>query len=43
MTIQLDPFETYQQYLALKLHFTTDSYDYIKYNGKTRVINLQEI
>jgi len=35
MTIQLDPFATYQQYLALKLHFTTDSYDYIKYNGKT--------
>lgn len=30
------PFETYQEYLALKLHFTTD-YDFVKYNGKVAV------
>jgi len=27
-------FETYIQFLALKLHFTSDHYDYFKYNGK---------
>ena len=27
-------FEVYQMYLALKQHFTRDSYDYIKYRGK---------
>ena len=27
-------FEAYCQFLALKLHFTTDHYDYFKYNGK---------
>ena len=26
----------YCEYTALKLHFTTDSYDYFKYHGKTR-------
>ena len=30
-------FESYKMYVALKLHFTTDSYDYFKFNGKTRV------
>ena len=30
-------FETYKLYHALKLHFTSDSYDYFKYNGKSRV------
>ena len=30
-------FEAYQNYHALKLHFTTKSYDYFKYNGKTKV------
>jgi hypothetical protein len=25
----------YMMYNALRLHFTTDSYDYFKYNGKT--------
>jgi len=30
-------FESYRVYSALKLHFTTDSYDYFKYNGKTKV------
>ncbi len=27
-------FEVYQKYLALKLHFNSEKYDYIKYNGK---------
>jgi hypothetical protein len=27
----------FMMYHALKLHFTTDSYDYFKYNGKTNV------
>jgi hypothetical protein len=27
-------FEVYKMYLALKMHFTKDSYDYIKYRGK---------
>jgi hypothetical protein len=29
-------FLTYIDYLALKRHFTTDSYDYHKYNGKVK-------
>lgn len=28
------PFETYCLYLALKNHFTLESYDYFRYNGK---------
>ena len=28
-------FDVYKVYLGVKLHFTTDSYDYIKYGGKT--------
>ena len=28
------PFEAYCKYLALKQHFSTDSYDYFKYHGK---------
>lgn len=31
----MDPFVAYQQYNALRLHFTTESYDYVKYGGKT--------
>ena len=27
-------FEVYKTYLAVKLHFTSASYDYIKYEGK---------
>ena len=27
-------FEVYKTYLAVKLHFTSKSYDYIKYEGK---------
>lgn len=30
-------FEAYALWNALKLHFTSDSYDYFKYNGKTNV------
>jgi len=29
-------FEVYKMYLALKNHFTKDTYDYVKYRGKTR-------
>ena len=29
-------FEAYVKYLAIKKHFTTDNYDYFKYNGKVR-------
>ena len=30
-------FDAYRQFLALKLHFTSNSYDYFKYNGKCNV------
>lgn len=30
-------FEVYKEYLAIKNHFTTDSYDYGKYGGKVNV------
>ena len=30
-------YEAFQIYQALKLHFTTDSYDYFKYNAKSNV------
>lgn len=30
----MTPFETYQCYLAMKMHFTQDAYNYFKYNGK---------
>lgn len=30
----MSPYECYIDYLALKRHFTTESYDYFKYNGK---------
>jgi hypothetical protein len=32
----LSPFETYKAYLALKKHFSTESYDYQKYSGNIR-------
>ena len=28
-------YETYKKYLAIKLHFTKDDYDFFKYNGET--------
>jgi hypothetical protein len=34
---KVTPFECYQDYLALKQHFTRPDYDYVKYNGKVRV------
>lgn len=30
----MTPLESYRTFLAVKSHFTSDSYDYIKYNGK---------
>lgn len=30
----MQPFDAYKLFLAIKNHFTQDSYDYIKYNGK---------
>lgn len=30
----MTPYECYVDYLALKRHFTSESYDYFKYNGK---------
>jgi len=37
----MSAFECYQEYLALKNHFTLPSYDYFKYNGKTRNATVQ--
>jgi hypothetical protein len=33
----MSPFDAFCLYLALRQHFTSDSYDYFKYNGKLRV------
>jgi len=32
----MSPFETYQNYLSLKNHFTNPKYDFFKYGAKTR-------
>jgi len=32
----MTPYETYILYCALKSHFTTENYDFIKYNGKIK-------
>ena len=32
----MTPYECYNEYLALKNHFTKPEYDYIKYQGKLR-------
>jgi hypothetical protein len=32
----MSAFEAYKMYVALKLHFTTDNYDYFTFNGKCR-------
>lgn len=37
--MMMEPFEAYKKYLALKQHFTRDSYDYHKYNGKVNAKN----
>jgi len=34
----MTPYEAYVLYCALKMHFTTDSYDFQKYQGKVRVL-----
>ena len=34
--IKMDPYETYQKYLALRTHFKSDSYDYFQYHGKLK-------
>jgi hypothetical protein len=34
--MKVTPHETFKQYLALKRHFTSDNYDYHKYNGKIK-------
>ena len=36
MNFRMNEFETYEKYVALKLHFTSE-YDYFRYNGKTSV------
>lgn len=33
----MTPYDAYMKYEAVKLHFTSDSYDYFKYHGKPRV------
>lgn len=37
MSEKLDAFGAYQKYTAIKLHFNSESYDYFKYRGSTRV------
>lgn len=32
----MTPYESYQLFLAIKMHFTQPSYDFFKYNGKVR-------
>ena len=34
----MTPFEVYKQYVAVKLHFNNEKYDYIKCNGRTKNI-----
>ena len=36
LAIKMDPYETYQKYLALKIHFKSDTYDYFQYHGKLK-------
>ena len=35
-------FEVFKAYLAIKLHFTTDTYNYDEYGGKVNTIALLE-
>lgn len=32
----MDGFQTYQTYLSLKLHFSKESYDFFRFNGKSK-------
>ena len=34
--LAMTPFEVYQEYVAIKLHFKSKTYDYFKSNGKTK-------
>lgn len=34
--MNVDTFKSYQTFVAMKLHFSTESYDYFKYHGKTK-------
>ena len=36
LAVKMDPYETYQKYLALKTHFKSDTYDYFQYHGKLK-------
>ena len=36
----MTPFEAFKLYTAIKNHFTVDSYDFFKYNGKVRVTEI---
>ena len=36
MMMKVTPFETYQNYLSMKSHFTNKRYDFFKYGGKSR-------
>lgn len=33
----MTPFEAYRMFTAVKLHFTSDSYDFFKYHGSVRI------
>lgn len=33
----IQPFDVYKEFIALKLHFTDPDYDYLKYNGQTKI------
>jgi T4 gene Gp59 loader of gp41 DNA helicase len=35
--MRLSGYGVYRIYMALKMHFTQESYDYVKYHGKVRV------
>lgn len=34
--LQVDPYDAYVKYLALKSHFSDPKYDFVKYNGKVK-------
>jgi len=35
----MEPYEVYERYVAIKLHFTSNSYDFHKYNGHVKNAN----
>jgi hypothetical protein len=36
----MTPFEAYREYIALKSHFTSKNYDYVKFNGKLKTASI---